>query len=139
MSVSAASLWLKTAAAIFMISFGMMFAAAAWPPPSAPVAFLIDLVFWPMDGLQPATTPEARLLLAIGGGITAGWGLTIWLIASRILPDHPALARSVLLPSILFWFAIDSTCSVLAGAPLNAVANAGFLAAFLWPLVRLRA
>lgn len=136
MSPSAAALWLKTAAATLMIAFGLMVAIAAWPPASGLTLFFADALIWPLDGAQTLAATETRLMMAIGGGITAGWGVMIWQMATHVLPTQPALARKLLLPAMLFWFIADSTCSVLAGVPLNAVVNAGFLAVFLWPVLR---
>ena len=134
MPVSTAIVWLKSVSAVLMIGFGIMFAAAAYLPLSWPVDVLIDLLFWPIDGAQAVAAPETRIILAIGGGITAGWGVLVWQVASHLMPSNPALARTILLRSLLTWFVIDSTCSWLAGAPINILANTVFLAMFLWPL-----
>lgn len=134
MPVSTAIVWLKTASAVLMIGLGLMFAAAAYPPMSGPVGILVDLLFWPIDSAQSVAAAETRIILAIGGGITAGWGVLVWQVASHLLPSNPALARQILTRSLLTWFVIDSTCSWLAGAPINIPANAVFLLLFLWPL-----
>ena len=47
------------------------------------------------------------------------------------------MARHILIRSLLTWFVIDSTCSMIAEAPINVPANAGFLALFMWPLLRM--
>jgi hypothetical protein len=138
MPVSTAIVWLKTASAVLMIGLGLMFAIAAWPPASGPVTLLVDLLFWPIDGTQSVAAPETRIILAIGGGITAGWGVLVWQVATHLMPSNPAVASHILIRSLLSWFVIDSTCSWLAGAPINIPANAGFLALFMWPLLRMR-
>lgn len=137
MPVSAAIVWLKSASVILMISFGLMFAIAAWPPASGLSTLMVDLLFWPLDGAQSLAAPESRIVLAIGGGISAGWGVLVWQIATHVMPTDPATARHILLRSLFTWFVIDSTCSFLAGAPLNIASNAGFLLLFLWPLWRM--
>lgn len=137
MPVSSAIVWLKTASSILLIAFGLMFAIAAWPPASGLATLLVDLLFWPLDGAQSLAAAETRIVLAIGGGITAGWGVLVWQVASHVMPSHPDMARSILLRSLVTWFAIDSTCSFLAGVPLNIAANVAFLLAFLWPLMRM--
>lgn len=137
MPVSTAIVWLKAASAILMIGFGLMFAVAAFPPASGLTTLLVDLLFWPLDGAQSLAAPETRIILAIGGGITAGWGVLVWHIATHLMPSDPAMARTILLRSLLTWFVIDSICSWLAGAPLNIPANAAFLLMFLWPLLRM--
>lgn len=137
MPVSTAIVWLKTASAILMIGLGLTFAISAWPPASGLVTFMVDMLFWPLDGAQSLAAPETRIILAIGGGITAGWGVLVWQIATHLMPSNPAMARHILIRSLLTWFVIDSTCSWLAGAPLNIPANAAFLLIFLWPLLRM--
>jgi hypothetical protein len=138
MPVSTAIIWLKAASAILMIGFGLMFAVAAWPPTSGIATMFVDLLFWPLDGAQSLAAPETRIILAIGGGITVGWGVLVWQVASHVMPSEPAMARQILTRSLAAWFIIDSTCSWLAGAPLNIAANAAFLMVFLWPLMRMR-
>lgn len=138
MPLSTAITWLKTATAFLLIAFGLMFAFAAWPPAAGLATYLVDMLFWPVNGVQSLAAPETRLVLAIGGGITVGWGVMVWHIVSLVMPSQPALARSILLRSLLVWFVIDSTCSFLAGAPLNIAANTAFLMAFLWPLMRMQ-
>ena len=137
MPVSTAIVWLKTASAILMIGFGLMFAIAAYPPTSGVAGLFVDLLFWPLDGAQSLAAPETRIILAIGGGITAGWGVLVWQVATHLMPSNPAMARHILIRSLLTWFVIDSTCSWLAGAPVNIPANAGFLLMFIWPLLRM--
>jgi hypothetical protein len=94
----------------------------------------LDFVFWPVDGLQDASAEATRLLFAILGGITAGWGVMMWCLAGEPLARDPDLVRPILRTSLLAWFVLDSTGSVLAGAPFNAVLNVLILAAFLFPL-----
>ena len=124
---------LQIASAI-VVAFGLITAAAALPAAAGITTFLVDLIFWPVDGAQSLAAPESRLLSAIGGGVMAGWGVMLWLVTTRLYTREPALARSIILTSIATWFVIDSTCSILAGAPLNALLNVGFLLLFWVPL-----
>ena len=124
---------LQIASAI-IVAFGIVTAAAAHPQAAGITTFLVDLMFWPVDGAQSLAAPEARLLSAIGGGVTAGWGVMLWLVSTRLYGREPALTRSIILTSIATWFVIDSTCSILAGAPFNALLNVGFLLLFWVPL-----
>ena len=125
---------LKAAAAITM-GFGLIFAVAAIPALNMPTDFMLNLVVPPHDGALEAST--TRLLAAICGGVLPGWGFMAWLIASEVLPANPLLARRLILPSIALWFVIDSSMSIAAGAPLNAVLNLSFLALFSLPVLRL--
>jgi hypothetical protein len=137
MPVSTAIFWLKCASAVLMTGFGLMFALAAHPATAGLATFFLDALIWPLDGAQSFGGLEARIITAIGGGITVGWGVLVWMVASHIMPENPALGRAMLVRSLLAWFAVDSTASVLAGVPQNAVANVLFLLVFLYPLWRM--
>ena len=135
MSLQQSATWLKWASAI-VIGFGLLIALAVLPPAALPVMFLMDLVFWPMDGAQSVAMPEVRLTFAISGGIMTGWGIVLWQLSARLYPREPDLGRSLILTSLGTWFVVDSLGSIIAGAPLNALFNVGFLVLFYWPLRR---
>ncbi len=126
--------WLKGGSA-FVTATGLAVALAAWPQTGAPIALLADLAFWPPDGAQSLAAGETRLLAAIGGGVMAGWGVTMWRIVDRLYLENPALARSFIMPGLLLWFAVDSLGSLISGGALNVVGNVGFLALFMVPIL----
>ncbi|MCU0827057.1 MAG: excinuclease ABC subunit A [Tabrizicola sp.] len=113
---------------------GLALALSAWPPLAAPLRLLADLLIWPLDSAQTLAAAETRLMLAISGGVLAGWGAMIWQLAGSPFARSPAEVRRVILISVLTWFVIDSAASVLAGATLNVAANLVFLALFLVPM-----
>ena len=133
MSAEATQTWLKAAAAI-TIGFGLMIGLASHPETASLTLFFTDLIFWPIDSAQTLAARETRLMCAIIGGIMAGWGLMMWQITTRLYPREPALARTLILTGIGTWFVVDSSASLLAGAPLNALFNIGFLLLFVIPL-----
>ena len=135
MSQETTILWLKTGSGL-TIFFGLLIAAASIPAAAPPVEFLADLIFFPIDGAQSVIAPETRLMNAIGGGVMTGWGIMLWMLASRLYPREPALARQIIVTSIVAWFIVDSAGSVLSGAPLNALFNTSFLLIFCVPLWR---
>jgi hypothetical protein len=130
--------WLKVAAAV-SIAFGLLTAIAAYPALQAPTVFLADLIFWPLDGVQTGDDPTARLMFAIGGAVFAAWGVCLWFLATEGMNCVPHLARRIILAGAWTWFMIDSTGSVLAGAPWNTVGNIALLAMYTLPLVNWRA
>lgn len=128
---------LKLASAAVM-GVGVVVALAAFPPAALVTNILVDLVFWPFDGRQAVDSQTARLLAAIGGGVMFGWGLLLWQLVTQLLPKEPALGASLIRTSVLAWFVLDCTCSMLAGAYLNVLLNLGFLALFLVPLAQMK-
>jgi hypothetical protein len=126
---------MKTASAL-VVGFGVLSLLGAHPATAEPLRFLIDLIFWPLDGNETLSAPATRLICAIGGGLMVGWGLMLWQVVTRLYPRDPELARTLILTGIGAWFVVDSAGSIAAGAPLNAIFNIGFLAAFAVPLRR---
>lgn len=122
------------AASILVIGFGFMVAAASHPAGAGLTVFFADILIWPYDGNPGELDQITRLLSAIGGGVMVGWGLILWMSVTQVLPRAPEIGRRMILVSILTWFVIDSTGSVLSGVPLNVGGNLLFLAAFLIPL-----
>ncbi|MEM8816829.1 MAG: excinuclease ABC subunit A [Pseudomonadota bacterium] len=125
--------YLKFASGITLAT-GLMIAAAAVPALNAPTVVLLDLVFFPVDGAQTMFAGETRLFSAISGGVLAGWGLMIWLLATELYAGHPELGRRLILRSVAVWFVVDSSMSVAAGAPLNVLGNVVFLLLFVVPV-----
>ena len=130
--------WLQ-AASVITIGFGLLIAAAAYPSTSAPVEFLTDLIFYPVDGAEQMAGKEIRLLNAICGGVMFGWGIMLYLTATKVYPQHPKLGRQLILTGIVSWFIVDSAGSALSGAPLNVLFNSGFLLMFCLPLIMAKA
>lgn len=128
---------LKVASAL-VVGLGVLIAAASWPPAAGVAGLLLDAIFWPLDGGQSVAGRETRLVSAIGGGVMVGWGIMLWLVSTRLYHRDPALARTLIISSVVAWFVVDSLGSVAAGAPVNAALNIGFLAAFILPLSRSR-
>ncbi len=86
-------------------------------------------------GLDGIATPEARLALAIAGGIFAGFsGFIVFVVAPEIAKGNARAARGALW-ALATWFVIDSAASVLGGNAQNAALNLALLAAYALPLV----
>ena len=128
--------WLKIASDI-TIGFGLLLAAAAIPALSGPAEFLLDFIYFPVDGAESVDMPAARILNAITGGLMTGLGIMTFLIAGELMPRDPAIARRLILFGIGGWYIVDSSMSIAAGAPLNALFNTGFLLLFYIPVWKL--
>lgn len=124
---------LKFASVVFMAS-GLLFALGAHPLTAWPLETLTDIVFWPVDGAQSLAGQEARLMAGICGGIMLGWGVMMWLVVTRLMPDNPALARLLITEGLLVWYVADGTASFFAGGSVNIALNTVLLALFLVPV-----
>lgn len=138
MTIDRSTKIMKFSAIVFIV-FGLLSALAAWPPLAGPQQFLVQLIFADFDGSVTIATQSERLLSAILGGIIAGLGVMLWQLVDKLYQDNPALIGRIIITSLLTWFVVDSTASVLAGAPFNFIGNLGFLALFLVPLMRAKA
>lgn len=125
--------WLKFASTL-TFGFGLVIAAAAVPELAMPTALLADLIFYPIDGLPAIAASSERLLSAIGGGVMTGWGVMLYMITDNIVTREPAAGRRLILAGIGAWYVIDSSMSIAAGAPLNALFNTVFLLLFVVPV-----
>lgn len=124
---------LKTASAIVII-FGVLVLLAAWTPTAFPAHFLIDLIFWPINGTPDLSSPALNAIFGISGSITIAWGVMFWIISTRLYPKDKPLARTLILSGITTWFILDCAASYVAGVPLNILLNIPFLLIFVIPL-----
>ena len=126
--------WLKITG-ILLIGIGAIFAWTTTGPLANLNLLFVDLAVFPPDGAQSYSATETRLLAAIVGGLTAGIGAAIWMVAKHIYAEHPAIGRKVILTFVMVWFCVDSLGSVLSGAAFNVVLNTGLLGVMVLPLV----
>jgi hypothetical protein len=125
---------LKTAC-ISTFLFGLTGAAASLPALAAPWSLLLDLARWPLDGAQSAGSSEARILSAIGGGLTCGWAVMMYGLVSGPISRGDGDMKRLFIASVLTWFTIDSLASFAAEWPGNVVLNLVFAAMLLAPFV----
>ncbi|MEM6661612.1 MAG: hypothetical protein AAF666_05480 [Pseudomonadota bacterium] len=129
--------WLKFAGIVLAV-IGVLFSWATVGPISAANVLFLDLALMPFDGAQDYAKPETRLLSAIAGGVTAGLGAAVYLLADTIMPLHPQAGRRIILNMMICWFVVDSIGSVIAGAWFNVVFNCIIFLGVTWPLLRHR-
>ena len=130
-----ALIWLKVASAS-VLGFGIMLSLSfilqfsfVWTP-------FFNMALLPTGIDQMSSAPDAMLTIAILGGVMTGWGVLLWQLTTKLFPNDPALARTLILWSVETWFVVDSIGSVMVGAPVNVVLNLGFLVLFAIPLWR---
>ncbi|MDX2005085.1 MAG: hypothetical protein SFU83_07395 [Meiothermus sp.] len=135
MSHSVHKFWLKVAAVI-VGSFGPIFFLGTMLPTSEPARWTLDLLSWPLDGVQSFASPDTRFLSALTGGFLLGWGVTIWLLSSWVYDLAPEAVRRAVLIGILSWFVLDSAGSIASGTAPNALINILVLLLAVGPLWR---
>lgn len=118
---------------VIIAVLGLGLAAATWTSLYPLAKLFLNLAHWPNSGAPAILDPTGRMMLAIGGGLTAGFGAMMWAIGTEVMPVAPNAGRKVILYSALTWFAVDSTFSIVAGSPFNAALNLVFLALMLGP------
>lgn len=126
----------RFSAALIAIPFGVFFAAAAWAPLYEFWRFFFVIGHWPFHTPPEALDPTGRLMIAIIGGVGAGLGATIWAVATYVMPVAPREGRRAILIGAVTWFVTDSTFSIVAGSPMNAVVNIGLFAILVLPMLK---
>ncbi|MEY1555454.1 hypothetical protein AB3Y40_07435 [Yoonia sp. R2331] len=110
---------------------GVLFGLSVLAPLHAVAHIFLQLAYWPMASVPAGQVVPVGVLLAISGGLTVGIGMSIWAVGTYVAGEAPVAAAKVVKITAWSWFAVDSTCSILAGAPFNAVLNLSFLALML--------
>lgn len=114
-----------------LIGIGAFFAIAALPLLHPVVTIFLQIAYWPMHSVPSEILVPVPLLVAISGGLTAGLGGMLWALGTYVAPLSPSAAAKVTQIAAWSWFCIDSTTSLLVGAPVNVVLNLSFLALML--------
>ena len=119
--------------AFITIGFGVLMLVLVPNGPNTVLDGALRLVLW-SDQPTHVDQPAVTLLTAIIGGVALGWGVLVLGLAGPIGRSHRAELRKLVVRRFLAWFVAAGIGSILAGAPLNIVGNALFLAAVLLPL-----
>jgi len=127
--------WLKVTA-IVVGSFGPIFFLGTMMSTSEPARLTLDIISWPLDGLQTYASPDTRFLSALTGGFLLGWGMTIWFLSSWVYDLAPEAVRKTVLVGILCWFVLDCLGSITSGNSSNVFFNTLVLLLAVGPLWR---
>jgi hypothetical protein len=133
MSHAVHKLWLKVTAVI-VGSFGPVFFLGTMAGTAEPARLTLDLLSWPVDGATTYASPDTRFLSALTGGFLFGWGVTIWLLSSRVYDLAPEAVRRSVVAGVVAWFCLDSAGSVASGNASNAFFNVIVLLLAVGPL-----
>jgi len=118
-------------AALATIVVGLIFAASALPVLHPAVHLFLQIAYWPLHDVPSDLGVPAPLLVAISGGLMTGLGGMLWALGRYVSPISQDAAARVTRIAAWSWFCTDSIMSMLAGAPMNVVINAAFLALML--------
>ena len=122
-------------ASLFVMGCGLIFFLSLFTSLDILTHLFLDIAVWPFDSAQNLNTDEAQLLTAISGGMLFGWGMMFWVVTTDVYATNPKLGGKIILISIISWFIIDSTGSIIAGFGANAVMNISFLLFFSVPVL----
>ena len=134
MSPSLAANWIRIVA-VGSILTGIIMAAGAVGDPTGAMSIFLGLVSSGDSGIGGIATPEAKLALAVAGGVFAGLAAMFLFIVAPALKAENAHVRRGAILSLAIWYIVDSGASIASGNAANAVANTGFLLLFVLPLV----
>lgn len=122
-------------ASVFSILLGALMAAGAIGDPTGMLSIFFGLVSSGTQGIGGIITPEAKLSLAVAGGVFAGMcALFLFIVAPAVEAGNDQIKRGATY-ALIIWFVLDSGGSVAGGNSANAVANVGVLLVFLLPLL----
>ncbi len=120
--------------AIVVGSFGPVFFFGTMLETSDLASWSLDLLSWPVDGIQVFTEPTTRFLSALTGGFLFGWGVMIWCLSVWVYDKAPEFVRKSVLIGLLSWFFLDSAGSIASGNTSNAFFNIIVLLLAVGPL-----
>ncbi|MCU0325467.1 MAG: hypothetical protein MUF45_09480 [Spirosomaceae bacterium] len=122
--------------AIVVGSFGPIFFLGTMLATSEPARWSLDLLSWPIDGIQNYEAPTTRFLSALTGGFLFGWGVMIWLLQKWVYDAAPEGVRKAAVGGVLAWFCLDSAGSLASGNPSNVFFNVIVLLLAIGPMWR---
>lgn len=120
--------------AIFVGLFGPIFFLGTMLATSEPARLTLDLLSWPIDGLQNYDAPTTQFLSALTGGFLFGWGVCIWFLQRMVYDLAPDGVRKSVLFGLIAWFLLDSAGSIASGNTPNVFFNVIVLLVAVGPL-----
>lgn len=120
--------------ALVIGSFGPIFALGTMASTSELARLTLDLLSWPLDGLQSYADPTTRFLSALTGGFLFGWGVMVFCLRQWVYDAEPEGVRKSVLVGVLAWFFLDSAGSWASGNPSNLFFNVLVLLLCVGPL-----
>lgn len=121
---------------LVVASFAPVFFLGTMISTAAPAEWTMDLLSWPLDGVENFEASTTRFLSALTGGFLFGWGVCIWFLRKWVYDKAPEETRKAVLFGVLAWFFLDSLGSITSGNAINAFFNVIILVIAVGPLWR---
>ena len=125
--------WLLVSA-LTIGAFGPVFALGAASITSEAARWTLDVLAWPVDGVEQYDDATTRFLSALTGGFLLGWGVMVLCLRSWVYDLAPEGVRRSLLVGALAWFVLDSAGSLASGTPSNVLVNVVVLVLVVGPM-----
>ncbi|MCR9083504.1 MAG: hypothetical protein NXH89_13850 [Cyclobacteriaceae bacterium] len=119
---------------LVVASFAPVFFLGTMISTAAPAEWTMDLLSWPLDGVENFEASTTRFLSALTGGFLFGWGVCIWFLRKLVYDKAPEETRKAVLFGVLAWFFLDSLGSITSGNAINAFFNVIILVIAVGPL-----
>ncbi|HEX8577260.1 MAG TPA: hypothetical protein VF677_13280, partial [Flavobacterium sp.] len=87
--------------AIVVGLFGPVFFLGTMVATAEPARFSLDLLSWPIDGVQNFEASTTRFLSALTGGFLLGWGVCIWCLQKWVYDHAPEGVRKSVVTGLL--------------------------------------
>ncbi len=120
--------------AIVVGSFGPVFSLGTMLATAEPARWTLDVLSWPVDGVQNYEEATTRFLTALTGGFLFGWGICIFFLQKWVYDKAPNETRKAVVAGLLAWFCLDSAGSIASGNTSNAFINVLVLLLAVGPL-----
>ena len=116
--------------------FALFMFASLFTPLREVMSFFLDFVHMPLDGAQNLSRDTEEVLTAISAGIFFGFCVLLWQVTTEVYVKDPLLGRRMILSSVIAWYVIDTTGSLIVGAWMNGILNTVFLIALISPVLQ---
>jgi len=138
MSFSFWRTWL-VGVSIYHIVFGLLLAFFSQSPfMDALLNQYFDPIFWPDNQVTDGALHYKGWVSSVLGAVIASWGMLIAFIAYYPFNLREKWAWNAIATAIVFWFVVDSACSIYYNVSINVWFNLFTFSLFMVPLVLTR-
>jgi len=132
------SFWRKwlIGVSIYNIAFGLLLAVFGQSQfMNVLINQYFDPIFWPDNQITDGTLQYKNWISSVLGAVVASWGMLIGFIAYFPFKLKEKWAWNAITIAVLFWFIVDTACSLYYEVAINAAFNLFTLVLFILPLL----